>query len=139
MPVRCSKPSAVSGRPSEFVLLGVIVFLSSFIVSTYPHVYAGAIQASKLVLDLIPVGGLSAVVGVAEDWAEDGERGGVVEDRAEGDGRWLDWWQICEGRVSECSFDEVLDAGEAEDDVVRCQRIDVTNPSLAKHLRLAVR
>ena len=63
MPVRRSKPSAVSGRPSELVLLGVIVFLSSFIVSTYPHFYAGAIQASKLVLDLIPVGAVRAFVG----------------------------------------------------------------------------
>ena len=53
---------------------------------------SGLLGLDKL---LLAVGGLGAVVGVAEDWAEDGEGGGVVEDRAEGDGRWLDWWQIC--------------------------------------------
>ena len=39
---------------------------------------------------LAGVGLLGAAVGVAEDRAEDGERGGVVEDGAERDGRWLD-------------------------------------------------
>jgi hypothetical protein len=42
---------------------------------------------------------LGAVVGVAEDGAEDGEGGGVVEDCAEGDGGWLDWWEVCWGKV----------------------------------------
>jgi len=37
---------------------------------------------------------LGTAVGVAKDRAEDGERGRVVEDGAEGDGGWLDWWQI---------------------------------------------
>lgn len=43
---------------------------------------------------LLGVGGLGAVVGVAEDGAEDGEGGGVVEDRAQGDGGGLDWWEV---------------------------------------------
>ena len=37
---------------------------------------------------------MGTVIGVTEDWAEDSERGGVVEDRAEGDGRWLDGWEV---------------------------------------------
>ena len=44
---------------------------------------------------LFGVGGLSAVVGVAEDGSEDGERGGVGEDRAEGDRGGLDGWEVC--------------------------------------------
>ena len=39
---------------------------------------------------------MSAVVGVPEDWAEDCERGGVVEDCAEGNGRGLNWGEIWE-------------------------------------------
>lgn len=41
--------------------------------------------------------GLGAVVGVAEDGAEDCEGGGVVEDRAEGDGGGLDGGEIWGG------------------------------------------
>lgn len=37
------------------------------------------------------------MVGVAEDGAEDGEGGGVVEDRAEGDCRGLDGGEIWGG------------------------------------------
>ena len=37
------------------------------------------------------------MVGVTEDWAENGEGGSVVENRAESDGRGLDWWEVCEG------------------------------------------
>ena len=37
------------------------------------------------------------MVGVAEDGAEDGEGGGVVEDRAEGDGGGLDGGEIWGG------------------------------------------
>jgi hypothetical protein len=44
---------------------------------------------------LLGVGSLSTVVGVTEDWAEDGEGGSVVENGAEGDSRWLDWWEVC--------------------------------------------
>lgn len=44
---------------------------------------------------LLGVGGLSAVVGVTEQRAENGERGGVVEESAEGDGRGLDGWEVC--------------------------------------------
>lgn len=44
---------------------------------------------------LLGVGSLSAVVGVTEQRAENGERGGVVEKSAEGDGRGLDGWEIC--------------------------------------------
>ena len=40
------------------------------------------------------VGGLGAVVGVAEDRSEDGKGGGVVEDGADGDGRGLHGWEI---------------------------------------------
>lgn len=40
------------------------------------------------------------MVGVTKDWAEDCERGGVVEDCAEGDGRWLDWWEVWNEGVS---------------------------------------
>lgn len=40
------------------------------------------------------VGGLGAVVGVAEDGTEDSEGGCVVEDGAEGDGGGLDWWEV---------------------------------------------
>lgn len=42
------------------------------------------------------VGGLCAAVGLAEDGAEDGEGCDVVEGGAEGDGRWLDCWEVCE-------------------------------------------
>lgn len=45
---------------------------------------------------LLGVSRLGLAVGVAEDWAEDGEGDGVVEDGAEGDGRWLDRWEVCE-------------------------------------------
>lgn len=56
----------------------------------------GGGRSSLLGLDelLLAVGGLGAVVGVTEDWAENGEGGGVVENRAEGNGGWLDWWKI---------------------------------------------
>jgi hypothetical protein len=37
---------------------------------------------------------LRAAVGVTEDGAEDGERDGVVEGRAESDGRGLDGWEV---------------------------------------------
>jgi len=37
------------------------------------------------------------VVGVTEDWTENCEGSGVVEDGAEGDGRWLDWWEVWSG------------------------------------------
>lgn len=37
---------------------------------------------------------MGTVVGVTEDWAEDGEGSSVVENRAEGDGRGLDWWEV---------------------------------------------
>jgi hypothetical protein len=43
---------------------------------------------------LLGVGGLCLTVGVAEDWAEDGERDGVVVDGAERDGRWLNWGKV---------------------------------------------
>lgn len=53
--------------------------------------------SSLLGLDkfLSGVGLLCAAVGVAKDWAKDGKRCGVVEDSAERDGRWLDWWEVC--------------------------------------------
>ena len=35
------------------------------------------------------------MVGLAKDWGKDGQRDGVVEDGAEGDSRWLDWWEVC--------------------------------------------
>jgi len=35
-------------------------------------------------------------VGVTEDWAKNGEGDGVVEDSAEGNGRWLDGWEVFE-------------------------------------------
>ena len=44
---------------------------------------------------VLGVGGLSTVVGVTKDWAEDRERDGVAEESAEGDGRGLDGWEIC--------------------------------------------
>lgn len=47
---------------------------------------------------LLGVGGLSAVVGVTEQRAEDGKRGGVVEESAEGDGGGLDRWEVCCGQ-----------------------------------------
>jgi len=34
------------------------------------------------------------VVGITEDWAEDSEGSGVVEDRAESNGRWLNGWEV---------------------------------------------
>ena len=37
------------------------------------------------------------MIGVAEDGSKDGERGGVGEDRAEGDGGGLDRWEVCGG------------------------------------------
>jgi hypothetical protein len=43
---------------------------------------------------------LGAVVGVAEDWSEDSEGGGVVEDCAKGDGGWLDWWEVWQAKRS---------------------------------------
>lgn len=57
----------------------------------------GASRGSLLGLEelLSRVGGLGLAVALAEDWAEDGERGDVVEDGAERDGRWLDWWEVC--------------------------------------------
>lgn len=45
---------------------------------------------------LLGVGRLSAVVSVTEDRGEDGERGGVVEDCAEGNRRGLDRGEVCE-------------------------------------------
>ena len=38
------------------------------------------------------------MVSVAEDGSEDGERGGVGEERAEGDGGGLDGWEVYMGR-----------------------------------------
>lgn len=35
------------------------------------------------------------MVGLAENWAEDSKGCGMVEDCAEGNSRWLDWWEIC--------------------------------------------
>jgi hypothetical protein len=43
---------------------------------------------------LLGVGLLRAAVGVTEDGAEDSQRDGVVEGRAEGDGRGLDGGQV---------------------------------------------
>ena len=40
------------------------------------------------------VGPLGAVVGVAEDGSQDGQRGRVVEDGAQGNRRWLDGWKV---------------------------------------------
>jgi hypothetical protein len=34
------------------------------------------------------------VVGVTEDWAEDGQGSSVVEDRSEGNGGRLDRWEV---------------------------------------------
>ncbi len=52
---------------------------------------------------LLGVGGLGAVVGVAKDRSEDGERGGVVEDGAERNGGGFHWWEVCgAGAVSDC-------------------------------------
>jgi hypothetical protein len=53
---------------------------------------SGGGRGSLLGLDelLLRVGGLGAVVGITEDWAEDGKGSGVVENRAKSDGRWLD-------------------------------------------------
>jgi len=41
---------------------------------------------------------LGAVVSVTEDWAENCEGCSVVEDGAEGNGGWLDGWEICAGK-----------------------------------------
>ena len=41
------------------------------------------------------------MVGVAEDRREDCERSSMVEDRAEGDGRGLDRWEVCEHFISD--------------------------------------
>ena len=43
---------------------------------------------------------MCAVVGVTEDWAKNGEGGSVVENRAESDGRGLNWWEVCRRKVS---------------------------------------
>lgn len=43
---------------------------------------------------LLRVGGLGLAVCLSEDWAEDGERGRVIEDGAERDGRRLDRGQV---------------------------------------------
>ena len=51
----------------------------------------GLLRASEL---LLRVGGLGALVGGAEDGAEDGELNAVVEDGAEGDGRRLDGGKV---------------------------------------------
>lgn len=40
------------------------------------------------------VGGLRAAVGVAEERAHDSERCSMVENGAQGNGRWLDWWEV---------------------------------------------
>lgn len=42
--------------------------------------------------------GLGALVGIAEDGAQDGEGGGVVEDCAEGDSGGLHGREVCKGR-----------------------------------------
>lgn len=63
----------------------------------------GGSRGSLLGLEelLLGVGSLSLPVGVAEDWAEDGEGSDVVEDGAEGDGRRLNRWEVCaDGNVS---------------------------------------
>ena len=44
---------------------------------------------------LLGVSGLGPVVGVAKERGHDGERGGVVEDGAEGNGAGLDGWEVC--------------------------------------------
>ena len=41
------------------------------------------------------------MVGVAEDRREDCERCGVIEDRAKGNGRGFDRWEVCEGFISD--------------------------------------
>ena len=41
------------------------------------------------------------MVGIAEDRREDCERSSMVEDRAEGDGRGLDGWEVCEHFISD--------------------------------------
>jgi len=43
---------------------------------------------------LLWVGSLGAVVGITKDGAEDSEGGGVIEDRAEGDGGGLNGWEV---------------------------------------------
>jgi hypothetical protein len=37
---------------------------------------------------------LSLAVGLAEEGTEDSQGGGVIEDGAERDGRWLDRWKV---------------------------------------------
>ena len=49
---------------------------------------------------LLGVGGLGLAIGLAEDGAEDRERGGVREDSADGDGGGLDGREVCGMRVS---------------------------------------
>lgn len=54
---------------------------------------------------LLGVCGLSTLIGVTEDWGEDCERGGVVENGTKGNGRRLNRWEICKGisdQSSEC-------------------------------------
>lgn len=46
---------------------------------------------------LLGVGELCALVGLAEDGAQDGQLDAVVEDEAEGDGRGLDGGEVCTG------------------------------------------
>ncbi len=41
------------------------------------------------------------MIGIAEDRRQDCERSSVVEDRAEGDGRGLDRWEVCERFISD--------------------------------------
>lgn len=54
----------------------------------------GLARADKL---LLGVGGLGAVVGLAEDGREDDEVDAVVEEGAEGDGRGLDGREVWKG------------------------------------------
>jgi hypothetical protein len=57
---------------------------------------SGGSRCGFLGLDelLLGVGGLGTVVGVAEDGAENSKGGSVVENRAEGDGRGLNGWEV---------------------------------------------
>lgn len=40
------------------------------------------------------------VVGVTKDWAKDSKGSCMVENRAKGNGGWLDWWEVCWIEVS---------------------------------------
>ena len=72
---------------------------------------------------LLGVGGLGAVVGLTEDGGKDGERGGVVEDGADGDSRWLDGREIWRENFSyrgQPRFHSMDDAKESLSASIRC-------------------